>query len=381
MHAQRYEAVVVGGGPAGSAAAFTLAAAGRKVCLIDKSVFPRDKLCGGGLTFRSKRAFEQVFKRRWEAELINASKDVSFFSKGRFLASVTVNANIYFTSRLSFDHYLVGLARDAGADLKLGDAVSHIDVERRSLTLRSGETIVFDFLIGADGVNSIVAKALFGQSFDPAKVAFALETEVPRDRLPQHGDRVEFDFNAARWGYAWAFPKPNAITIGIGGLHRLNPDLRGRLDDYLRRKGLDPSKLKVKGQYLPAGDFPAVPGRGNVLLCGDAAGAVDAISGEGIPFALQSGAAAGHAIAGALARPAGRSALNIYSDDWAIIAAPLRQAKFWRWFIYPRWIQRLFALTFRSKRVRGWILTESNHARNRSWFRSRRIKFMSSVNR
>ena len=60
---ESYEAVVVGGGPAGSAAAYTLAAAGKKVCLIDKAEFPRDKLCGGGLTFRSKRAFERIFKR------------------------------------------------------------------------------------------------------------------------------------------------------------------------------------------------------------------------------------------------------------------------------------------------------------------------------
>jgi geranylgeranyl reductase family protein len=356
MGIERYEAVVIGAGPAGSAAAYTLAVAGRKVCLIDKSEFPRDKLCGGGLTFRSKREFERVFKRRWKADLINSSQDVSFYSKGQFLASYKVGANIYFTTRFSFDHYLVGLAQQAGAILKLGDAVSQIDLERNLITLRSGEEIVFDFLIGADGVNSIVAKMLYGQSFDPATVAFALEAEVPRHKLPHHGDLVEFDFNAARWGYGWVFPKPDTLTIGIGGLHRLNPDLRSHLDRYFRRKGLDSREFKVKGQYLPAGDYRVIPGRGNVLLCGDAAGAVDPISGEGIPFAMQTGAAAAKAVSTALSEPAGRSALEIYCEDWKTVVASLRQAKFWRWFIYPRLSERLFAWAFRFEPIRKRIL-------------------------
>jgi geranylgeranyl reductase family protein len=359
MGAERYEAVVIGGGPAGSAAAYTLAAAGKNVCLIDKSEFPRDKLCGGGLTFRSKREFERIFKRQWNAELINSSQDVSFFSQGRFLASYKMRAKLYFTMRLSFDHYLLGLAQEAGATLKLGDAVGKIDLERQSITLRSGEEIAFDFLIGADGVNSLVAKTLFGTSFDPATIAFALEAEVPRDRLPQQGDLVEIDFSAARWGYGWVFPKQETITIGIGGLHRLNPDLRGHLDRYFRSKGLDSNEFKVKGQYLPSGDFRLIPGRSNVLLCGDAAGAVDPISGEGIPYALQTGGLAGAAIAAALSGSAGRSALDIYCDGYKDVVASLQRGKFWRWFVYPRGVERLFAWVFGYQPIRKKMLVGS----------------------
>jgi geranylgeranyl reductase family protein len=358
MVTERYDAVVVGGGPAGSAAAYTLAAAGKKVCLIDKSEFPRDKLCGGGLTFRSKRAFERVFKRQWNAALFNSSQDVSFFSMGRFLASYKIRARLYFTSRMSFDHYLLNLARDAGATLKLGDAVGEIDLERQTIALRSGREIGFGFLIGADGVSSLVAKALFGNSFDPATVAFALEAEVPRDRLPQQGDRVEIDFSAARWGYGWVFPKPESLTIGIGGLHRLNPELRRSLDEYFQRKGLDTKEFKVKGQYLPGGGYRVIPGRGNVLLCGDAAGAVDPLSGEGIPFALQTGGDAGRAVAAALSQPLGRGALELYCADYKDVVAALRRGKFWRWFVYPRLAQRCFAWAFGYEAVRKWMLVE-----------------------
>jgi flavin-dependent dehydrogenase len=93
-----------------------------------------------------------------------------------------------------------------------------------------------------------------------------------------------------------------------------------------------------------------------VLLCGDAAGAVDPISGEGIPFAMQTGAAAAKAVSTALSEPAGRSALEIYCEDWKTVVASLRQAKFWRWFIYPRLSERLFAWAFRFEPIRKRIL-------------------------
>lgn len=355
---ERYEAVVIGGGPAGSAAAYTLAAAGRKVCLIDKAEFLRDKLCGGGLTFRGKRAFEQIFRRPWQAGLFNASRDFSFFSNGRFVGSYRSRAQIHFMMRLDFDHYLLTLAQQAGATLRLGDAVGSIDIARQSIALKSGAQIAFGFLIGADGVNSAVAKTLFGRSFNPATIAFALEAEVPRHQLPRQGDRVEFDFSAARWGYGWVFPKQDTVTIGVGGMHRLNPDLRARLNLYFRHKGLDAGAFKVKGQYLPSGDFLPVPGQSNILLCGDAASAVDPISGEGIPYAIQTGGAAGRAVAAALSQPAGRSALDIYSEEYGAIVAPLHRVKFWRWLVYPRALQALLAWAFRYAPIRKWLLVE-----------------------
>ncbi|MFA6267470.1 MAG: FAD-dependent oxidoreductase, partial [Pseudolabrys sp.] len=111
MSCERYETVVVGGGPAGSAAAYTLAIAGRQVCVIDKAVFPRDKLCGGGLTFRAKRAFQQVFRRSWQADLLNASHEFYFHSNGRFVASFKSATPVDFMMRFDFDHYLLRLAQ------------------------------------------------------------------------------------------------------------------------------------------------------------------------------------------------------------------------------------------------------------------------------
>jgi menaquinone-9 beta-reductase len=341
-----FDAVVIGGGPAGSAAAHTLATAGRRVCIIDKARFPREKLCGGLVTPRSKSTFEAIFGGTWKDELFNSSRNIEFFADGQFLAPQEAKLPLFFTMRFSFDDYLLGLAREAGAVTMLGETIETIDLDRSVVKLQSGEEVRFRFLIGADGVNSLVAKTLFGTSFNQHTIGFGLEVEVPRERLPSQADTVEIDFGAAHWGYGWVFPKARTFTIGVGGIHRLNPDLRARLDAYLRHKQLDSHDFKVKGQYIPFGDYRKQPGAGNVLLCGDAAGTVDPITGEGIAFAMQSGAAAGRAVVKACSGLATADALRAYCDDYRAIVSSIRQANFWRRFIFPKFLQRPFAWAF-----------------------------------
>jgi geranylgeranyl reductase family protein len=345
MSREHFDVLVVGGGPSGSAAARTLAAAGRTVCLIDKATFPREKLCGGLITLRSKRIFEDIFESSWNDEIFNSSTDISFFSNGRFLANVEGYSRLFFTMRYDFDNYLLDLARAAGAHLKLAHTVSHFDLDRKLISLESGLEISFDHLVGADGVNSAVAKQLFGSSFNADTIGFGLEVEVPRSHLPAQSDHVEIDFSAAQWGYGWIFPKRNNFTIGVGGIHKFNPDLRLRLDQYLNHKGLAASEFKVKGQYIPFGDFRKRPGSGDVLLCGDAAGVVDPITGEGIAYAMQSGRAAARAILNANPGEAG-SALHLYSKAYDEIASSIRQANFWRHLIFSGLARRPFAWAF-----------------------------------
>ncbi|QLQ19924.1 MAG: hypothetical protein HZT43_16740 [Exiguobacterium profundum] len=91
-----------------------------------------------------------------------------------------------------------------------------------AMTLEDGTALSARALIGADGVNSAVAKALFGRAFDPAGIGFALETEVPGPPAAA----AELDLAAAAWGYGWAFPKAGGTTVGVGGVAGRNPDLR-----------------------------------------------------------------------------------------------------------------------------------------------------------
>ena len=351
-----FDAVVIGGGPAGSAAAFTLASGGASVCLIDKSDFPRDKLCGGGVTGRGRSVFESVFGRSWDGRLFLPSADIEFRSNGRLIGGATDQTGVFLTMRRDFDEYLLGLARAAGATLMLKTRIARVDLAHGALTPGDGAEIRFRHLVGADGVNSMVAKALCGAAFLPATIGFGLEVEVPRDHLPEQGDRLEIDFSAASWGYGWVFPKHRTHTIGVAGIHARNPDMKARLADYLALKNLDAANYRVKGQYIPFGDYRRRPGRDNVLLAGDAAGFADPITGEGIAFAMQSGAAAGRAILDSLASP-GVVPADRYFSEISGLTRGFRDARFWRWLIYPAPVHGLFTRAFSRAGVlqRGYL--------------------------
>jgi geranylgeranyl reductase family protein len=346
-----FDVIVVGGGPAGSAAAFTAAGAGLSVCLIDKADFPRDKLCGGLLSERSRKVFHQVFSETWPDALVKTSDKISFQMGGHRLALVEGHSDLHFTMRRSFDAHLLGLARAAGAQLRTGAAPEAIDFAARAVRLGDGRTLTYRNLIGADGVNSQVARLLFGRAFDPETIAFGLEVEVPRADLADHDDTAEIDFAAAVAGYGWVFPKITTFTIGVGGIHVLNPDMRTALAVYLKRLGLDIARYKVKGQYIPFGDYRTVPGQGRVLLCGDAAGLVDPITGEGIAYAMQSGQIAARAIVAAKARGRAGSTLWEYQQALTPITRAIRQANRWRGLIFADWARRPFTRLFPKARV------------------------------
>ena len=310
-----YDVIVVGGGPAGSTAAFAAAKNGLTALLIDKRAFPRDKLCGRLLTGRSKALFERIHETTWDNSLVNASDSISFWAGDRrlddpenpSLESLPPDETLYFCMRREFDAFLLGLAKEAGVYLALGALIDRIDFDGNQLELNDGTRIAYRVRIGADGVNSQVAREMFGRSFNPQTIGFGLEVEVPLADMPSRGNTVEIDFAATEWGYGWIFPKQKTYTVGVGGIHELNPDMKERLDAYLSLKGLSRSSYKVKGQYIPFGDYRKSPGRDNVLLCGDAAGVVDPITGEGIAYALETGELAGRSASDAIAAGADRT--------------------------------------------------------------------------
>jgi geranylgeranyl reductase family protein len=317
--------------------------------LIDKSVFPREKLCGGGLTDRCRAAFAGAFGQPLPEEIVLGGDHMAFFMAGARLSRM--EGRLGMTMRRAFDAHMVRLAQHAGATMLFGDAVEDLDEAGRIVILKSGRRLAYRHLVGADGVNSAIARKLYGAAFDPAAIGFGLEVEVPRADLAGHAEDVEIDFGRADWGYGWVFPKQATFTIGVGGVHRRNPDLKARLAAYLIDKGLDPAKYKVKGQYLPFGRCRERPGRGRILLCGDAAGFVDPITGEGIGYAIESGAAAGTAIAEAVAGGRPDAAFAVYTKATRPIRGAMRQARGWRLLIFPRRAKGLFAKAFGRARI------------------------------
>ena len=337
-----YDVVVVGAGPAGGAAAHVAAKAGLRVALIDRHAFPREKLCGGGFTGRSHRYYREIFGEDIPEEIILTKTSVEFHAHGEELARIDGIPPIHMTMRRDLDHSIVRHALAAGAEDFCGVAVESYALDAQTVVLKDGRELRYRVLIGADGANSSVARALYGRAFDHDRIGFGLEIEAP---VPAPDAPVRIDFGAAEWGYGWNFPKQGSATIGIGGVHARNPEMKAAMERYCEIFGVA-GQHRVKGAFLPFGDVRRWPGRREVLLAGDAAGLVDPITGEGIAYAMQSGAMAGEAAVEAVRANHPPRALTLYRMK----LRPIHRAMF-----HARWIRQIiFGKAFRGTFVRAF---------------------------
>ena len=336
--------------------------AGLRVALIDKAAFPRDKLCGGGVTARAHGYAQAVFGPL-PGDLFHISRHVRFSTGLQTLARLEDAPPIYMTMRSGFDATLRKRAIAAGAQDLGGCRIADCVPEAGRITLADGRVLTARVVIGADGVHSAVARTLFGRALDPASIGFALEAEVPGPPGPDTG----LDMTALPWGYGWDFPKAQGRTLGIGGVAVQDTDLRPRFHDWLRARGVDPATVKIKGHHLPSGASRAVPGRGAVLLAGDAAGLVDPITGEGIGWAILSGQLAAEAAAQAIRAGAPQTALMHYQQRMRPIRAELVRARLLAHVVYhpllqPRLLRALAASDHLQRRYLALLAGDMDYA-------------------
>nr|WP_319947626.1 geranylgeranyl reductase family protein [uncultured Shimia sp.] len=342
---QSFDIIVIGAGPAGSCAAYWASQKGLSVALLDKATFPRNKLCGGLFTERSRHTYQDIFGRDFDMSRAVTRTQIAFWHDNTELAVLNGIPPLHLTMRLELDNTLYKNAIAAGVNDFTGRALS--ELSDTTVTFRDGERLTAKIIIGADGVNSVVARTLFGKAFDTETIGFGLEIEASIDEQNPLEHPLRIDFGSAAWGYGWSFPKQHSTTVGVGGLRAPNPDMKAHFSKYLRDLGLDPDTTRFKGHHLPFGDFRKIPGRRNVLLAGDAAGLVDPITGEGIALAMKSGQLAAQAAVDALAQNAADTALARYQFSLRPIHKSLKIARMLRRIIFaPRW-QGAFVATFR----------------------------------
>jgi menaquinone-9 beta-reductase len=314
--------VVVGAGPAGVAAAITLARGGRSVRIVDKAVFPRDKCCGDGLTAGCLRRLQTLGLdprkvASWQdvndVYVVSTSGRTARFplprNQGRFAAVAR---------RMDLDAALVQLARENGVDVQEGIALSGARQDNNGVSLDvttsqgDAQTLHASYAIGADGMWSTLRKHLAGPVTGGPTDPYLGEWHAYR----QYFTNVHTPESRDLWvwfepdllpGYAWCFPLPDG-TVNFGfGIERNadvatktmkatwaslieRPHIKRVMGDHAQPEG------SPKAWPIPCGITHATLSAGRALFVGDAALAGDVLTGEGIGQALQTGMMAGRAL-------------------------------------------------------------------------------------
>ena len=284
-----FDAIIVGAGPAGAMAAYELSSRGLQVLLLDKETFPRYKPCGGGLSLKVETLLGDEIK-----PVVEKTIKGTYFSyqqkEGLYLISDTPVA--YMVMRDKFDALLVDRAINRGTYFKDNTQVMAIKTAPHGYEIITPHKSFYGrYIIGADGVNSIVRRYLHPRR--RRVLAASIEAEIPLDenRCETLKDIVHIDFGIIPYGYAWIFPKNRRLSAGIAGFKGVVKQPKR----YFKRFLSDNPLLKdaridiLKGYPIPLYGRSETLTKDRIILVGDAGNLVDPFFGEGIYYALRTG--------------------------------------------------------------------------------------------
>jgi geranylgeranyl reductase family protein len=339
--AEEADVIVVGAGPAGSATAFYLARAGLDVLMLDKATFPREKVCGDGLTPRAVKALAGMDVATDERDGWRPNKGLRIIGGGLRLELRWPELSNYpgyglVRTRLGFDEALARTAEKAGVRLLEGVNVTGpvLDDAGRiiGVTTRTNPDTERNYLarlvVAADGNSSRLSLAMGLRKRDDRPLGVAVRTYYAS---PRHDDDYLeswlelWDRDRLLPGYGWIFGMGDGTSnVGLGLLNTSaafqNIDYRGLLRRWLAGMPAEWGFTEenrtqpVRGAALPMG-FNRTPHytRG-LLLVGDAGGMVNPFNGEGIAYAMESGEIAARVITQALAQPDRRGAESVLAS-------------------------------------------------------------------
>lgn len=329
--AEKFDAIVVGAGPAGTACAYTLAKGGAKVLLLERGEYPGSKNVMGGVLYR--KTLEDIipgFYKEAPVErpiveqrfvMLDKESAVSFSYKG--LEWGREPYNNFTVLRAKFDQWFAEKAVEQGALLVNETVVTECIVEDGRVvgvrTDRPDGELHAEVVVLADGVNSLLAKSLgFHTEFRPDEVALAvmevlkLDKKIIEDRFnleENQGCTLEIfgDSTKGILGTAWLYTNKDSLNIGVGAMlsglikHKIKPY---ELLEYVKKHPMIKNYIQGSEQQeylahlIPEGGLKSMPkivGNG-VLVVGDAAQMVNAIHREGSNMAMASGVLAAETI-------------------------------------------------------------------------------------
>jgi len=302
-----YDAIVVGAGPAGSIAAAALAQAGRRVLLIDRVTFPRDKTCGDAIQAGALELLRQIgYTGPIDPEHFTPIRDWTIEAPSRVVVRAVLQTgghDPYIARRTHFDNLVYQQAIANGAESCQAQVMQPIQEGGRIVGViakpqGSKDTVELraPITIAADGATSIISRTLLGERDDDVHWAIAIRCYATLTQ--DHNHRCEFYFPQTFLpGYAWLFPRgEREANIGVGvrldQYKRRGYTITNLLDRFLDMLGnrVDRSSLTaIKSWQLPFGSKRYRRAYDGCMLVGDAGRFIDPLLGAGIYFGMQTG--------------------------------------------------------------------------------------------
>src|SRR5207248_3571683 len=325
---------IIGAGPAGAMAAIRLARAGASVQLFDPS-HPREKPCGGGVTGRALALIADVVDLKTLAAVVVKSATVEAQENGSrtpFPARVDLldrgiarQSSLVVLSRAVFDAALVNAAVESGAQLIPRKVVKVTRGNEQILVATARAEYAVDFVVGADGANSLVRKT-FSRPFTRAEMSIAAGYLVDGASSPD----IVIACVAEQPGDLWSFPRPDHLAVGVCARAiegAAAGKLRAQSLAWIRSHGLNGGgDLRQYAWPIPSAGFGhAVDLRAageRWMLVGDAAGVVDPLTREGIYYALVSGGWAAEALKRSPAHAAASYQQRVTEESYPELSRP-----------------------------------------------------------
>ncbi len=273
---EKYEVIIIGAGPAGLNAAKILGEAGKSVLILEKNAEIGPKICAGGLTRKS------IQYLNLPESIIDYKYNEIFFNSPRVRTRINFGETFFYT----IDRKNLG----AWQLQKLGHNVtvrtsSHVGkIEKDYLIINDQEKIGFEFLIGADGSNSVVRRFL---KIKTRLAGVAVQYKLPLGDFPDFEIFLNSKFFSS-W-YSWIFPHRDHISIGYGYPQKVFSPLiaQKKFEAWAKERNISLENVP-REVFLINCDYRGWK-FGNIFLAGDAAGLADGFTGEGIYQALVSG--------------------------------------------------------------------------------------------
>ena len=344
----RWDVIVVGGGPAGLSAAHAAARAGARTLVLEKAEHPRYKTCGGGLIGASVAALPADLAVPVREQIDRATFTLD--GARSFTRAAADRPLVAMVDRSEFDAALADAAGAAGAEIRCRATVRGLaedeDGDGVHVTLAGGERLTAGCVVGADGSSGITSRYV-GVSYDQVDLGLELELPVDERRYGPWRGRLLIDWGPMPGSYGWVFPKHDRLTVGVIATRGQGEATRAYLRDFVDRLGL--SDLDRRARLGPPDPVPVRRRR----RCAGAGcwspvtrpGCWSRGPGRGSATRLRSGALAGAAACTEPARyeadvervlgpsmRAGRRLLAAYARHPAMFHRVLRTGPGWRLF-------------------------------------------------